>query len=101
MADISGGFCSLVYESGTKIRVTDGVDAVLPPYGGGTLFKGANANYKFYPVPTGPQYHYRMRAWNTVTAGWEIWTSVGTPDVNPPSGDPVTNVTLIGITEEV
>lgn len=82
MADIGGAFFPLDYERGT-------------------LFKGKDANYKFYPVPLGPHLRYRMRAWNTVTVDWEIWTSVESPpSIVPPSGDPVTNVTLIGITEE-
>jgi len=42
-------------------------------------------------------HYYRMRAWNLTLVGWEIWTSVDVPDPNPPSGNPVTNVTLIGI----
>jgi len=67
---------------------------------GGSVHRGKPADWKFYPVPIGAQYRYRMRAWNTVTGDWEIWTSAGSPDTNPPSGDPVTNVTLIGISEE-
>jgi len=51
----------------------------------------------FNPVdPVGPQTHYRMRAWNTITLSYEFWTSIGYPDPNPPSGDPVTGVTIIG-----
>jgi hypothetical protein len=75
-----------------------GDDCALP-YPRATLFKGANANYKFYPVPLGVQLQYRMRAWNLNTVDWEVWTSVGSPNLNPPSGDPVTNVTLIGVWE--
>lgn len=42
---------------------------------------------------------YLMRAWNLNLADWETWTSDGTPDPNPPSGDPVTNVTVSGVWE--
>jgi len=66
----------------------------------GKIILVQKGNWKFYPVPLGPQYRYRMRAWNTVLNDWEIWTSTGSPNLIPPSGDPVTNVTLIGVTEE-
>jgi hypothetical protein len=51
------------------------------------------------PSPPPIQY-YRMRAWNLTTVDWEVWTSTGAPDVTPPSGDPVTGITVVGVWEE-
>lgn len=98
MADIKGAYFALDGKRGTKGWYRGGVEADLPAAQAG-LFKGAPADYKFYPVPLGPQIHYRMRAWNPVLVDWEIWDSVGAPNTSPPSGDPVTNVTLIRIWE--
>lgn len=42
---------------------------------------------------------YYYRAWNTNTNDWEFWNVTGNPDPNPPSGDPNTGVSLIGIEE--
>lgn len=54
----------------------------------------------FIPLePINLKIHYRMRAWNTVTLNYEIWTSIGYPDPNPPSGDPVIGVSIISISE--
>ena len=101
MATADGQYIPMSFYSDGYSLVRGGREVPTSPFKSGKKYVGAKGDWKFYAVPLGAQYHYRMRAWNTVTAGWEIWTSVGTPDVNPPSGDPVTNVTLIGITEEV
>lgn len=99
MADIKGAFLSLIGKRGTKSLRKGGLGTALVD-ARASLYKGQPANYKFYPVPVGAQYHYRMRAWNLNTVAYEIWTSTVSPDPNPPSGDPVANVTIIGIWEE-
>ena len=98
MADIKGVFLPLTGKRGTKTIRKGGLDTALI-IAGATLFKGSLANYKFYPVPLGAQFNYRMRAWNLTLVDWEVWTSVGSPNLIPPSGNPVTNVTLIGVWE--
>ena len=83
MADIKGALFPLDYKSGT-------------------LYKGIPGDYKFYPTPPCPPVpavHYRMRAWNLTTVDWEVWTSTVTPNVTPPSGNPVIGVTVVGIWE--
>jgi len=40
---------------------------------------------------------YFYRAWNTNTVDWEFWNSVGSPDPNPPSGGPITGLTLLDV----
>ena len=41
------------------------------------------------------------QAWNTVTLAWEKWTTEDEPDPNPPSGDPITGLTIAGVWKEV
>ena len=55
--------------------------------------------YWFPDGPPPPIQHYRMRAWNLTTVDWEVWTSTVTPNVTPPSGNPVIGVTVVGIWE--
>lgn len=94
MVDVNGFFGSVDTVGITGNSIQDGyyvsVDSVLVK---GGIFKGARDGN--FPTPQ-PQHHFRMRAWNTVTLSYEIWTSIGDPDPNPPSGDPVTGVSIIG-----
>ena len=41
------------------------------------------------------------RAWNLTLQAWETWTTEDEPDPNPPSGDPITGLTIAGIWKEV
>jgi len=98
MAAISGGYIPLDFTNSENHVGKSGLEHNLV-YTSSRVNKGLPGDWKFYPVPIGGQYHYRIRAWNTVWNDWEFWTSVGSPNPNPPSGDIVTHVTLIGIQE--
>lgn len=78
MADVDGYFFPMDGYYGKKYKANLG-----------KIFNSLN--------PAGTQFYYRMRAWNTVTLSYEIWTSMTYPNLNPPSGDPVTEITIIGI----
>ena len=47
------------------------------------------------PTPGGAVNHYRLRAWNLVTIAYEFWESSPLLSLVPPSGNPVSNITLI------
>ncbi len=100
MVSEDGYYFSLPFYSENYSLVRGGLAIPTDPFASGTKYVGAKGNWKFYAVPIGTQYHYRMRAWNTVTLSYEIWTSTGSPSPIPPSGDPVEGITIIGVWEE-
>lgn len=43
---------------------------------------------------TGFESYFSMRAWNLITGDFETWTSKGTPNLSPPSGQPIQYLTI-------
>jgi len=41
------------------------------------------------------------RAWNVTQQAWETWTTQDQPDPNPPSGDPISGLTVAGTWKQV
>lgn len=40
---------------------------------------------------------YKMRGWRTVQLNFEFWISIGAPSTSNPSGQPITDITIVGI----
>jgi len=56
----------------------------------GGLFN-SNAN-----ITTGFNTYYKMQGWNPFTQIYEDWHSMGTPLLDPPSGNALENIGIIG-----
>jgi len=94
VAEIKGAYFPRPVGQGTRDAGFKGLGIPRPVHSAGR-HAGIPGNWKFYPVPLGPEYRYRMRAWNLNTSAYEFWTSEGAPDPNPPSGDPVQGVCVL------
>lgn len=46
-------------------------------------------------LTTGFNTYYKMQGFNQATGQYEVWHSMGTPQILPPSGDPLINVQVI------
>ena len=75
--------------------------SLTTPLGSGGAFKGrAGVSLALSFVPAGLNHiYYRMRAWNLNTGDWELWTAEGAPNEDNPSGDPITNVSVLTVWE--
>lgn len=48
------------------------------------------------PVTTGYNTYYKMQGWNPISKKYEDWHSMGTPLLEPPSGNALENIGIIG-----
>lgn len=48
------------------------------------------------PITTGFNTYYKMQGWNPISQKYEDWHSMGTPLLNPPSGNALENIGIIG-----
>jgi hypothetical protein len=46
-------------------------------------------------LKTGFNTYYKMQGFNKATGQYEVWHSMNTPQILPPSGDPLVNVQVI------
>jgi hypothetical protein len=52
------------------------------------------------PTPALRKFYFH-RAWNTVELLYETWTTEDNPDPSPPSGDPITGITIAAFWKKV
>ena len=46
-------------------------------------------------ITTGYNTYYKLQGWNPITQKYEYWHCMGTPLVNPPSGNALENVSIV------
>jgi hypothetical protein len=104
MADYNADIDEVVTVSESLTAATNGGVNTLPVYGpvrGSDYYRGRDAvvvdvGYRSAGLTL---LYYRMRAWNLNTNDWELWTSADAPSLTPPSGDPITDWSIVAIWE--
>ena len=60
-----------------------------------TSFIGLGEINSTVPVTTGFNTYYKMQGFNTSTQQYEVWHSMGTPLYDPPSGNALSNISVV------